>query len=112
MEFILFIGLVIAVVELKEWRLTKRLEKIQSHLEALNSKFNVVVDKNCEIIDVVNGHSELLNQEIEANSKRNEFLDKAHADLETIVREYKINGVPLGYERKDIERDYHMVEGI
>lgn len=40
----------------------------------------------------------------------NEFIAKAHTDLHTIVQEYEINGVPLGYQRKAPHFD--MVEGL
>lgn len=32
--------------------------------------------------------------------KQSQFIDKAHTDLATIVQEYEVNGIPLGYDRK------------
>lgn len=38
-----------------------------------------------------------------------EFIRKAHTDLNTIVQEYEINGVPLGYDRG---KKADFVEGL
>jgi len=112
MEVLLFIAIIIGINELKEWRLMKKYDSMKDDIEILKNKFTIVVEKSSEMIDLLNSQSGLIREAIESSETKNAFIDKAKSDLETIVNEYKINGIPLNYQRKRVEAEYDAVEGI
>lgn len=112
MDLLLVVLVLIAVIELKEWRVTKRYEELDEKIEQILIRLSVVIEKNSEIIDLLNDNSSLFRDQLDSNERKNMFIDEAKRDLETIVKEYKINGIPLGYERRRVEQDYDTVEGL
>ncbi len=59
-----------------------------------------------EFRQIISGEVEKLREEI---ALQRDFIVKAQTDLATIVTEYEINGVPLGYDRG---KKADFVEGL
>ena len=91
---VLFVGGILALVGII-WR-----EYMLIH------KYNVMEAQVKRIEDVVILEIQKMTEQMEPLSG---FIAKAHTDLETIVKEYEINGIPLGYDRGK-KADY--VEGL
>lgn len=91
---VLFVGsiLVIGVAVIREFYLQKQIKAAQNEM--------------VEFRNSVSKHMAELKDEIEPLKV---FILKAHTDLDTIVKEYEINGVPLGYDRG---KKADFVEGI
>ncbi len=47
---------------------------------------------------------------IEHNQRVKEFITEADANLKTIINEYEVNGVPLGYDRRGAKEDSPRVD--
>lgn len=91
---ILFVGAILGLLVgvVREFYLQKRLK---AH-EAEMAKFR---DDIKEALTKIAAETEPLKA----------FLLKAHTDLDTIVKEYEINGVPLGYDRG---KKAEFIEGL
>jgi hypothetical protein len=107
MEILIGLGLILAMNEWRDYKFNRRHRLIEALLKQTMRKLHYVGD---------------LAEKIEANNKAiletkkdlepvKEFIHKASIDLQTIVQEYEVNGVPLGYDRGG-NRHYDMVEGL
>lgn len=105
MEVLIGLAIILAFNEWRDFKFGKRIQLLETHFKRLSRQLHFVGD---------------LAQKIEANNQSlaaqraelapiYEFLHKAHTDLETIVKEYQVNGVPLGYERGG---QFDHVEGL
>ena len=105
MEHLVFIAIVIALIEFKEFKQNRRYKAIQQGVEILRVSMEVQISKQ-------GMHTEqaisALRSEITPLA---EFLTKAQTDLSTIVQEYEVNGVPLGYQRGNNQK-FDLVEGL
>jgi hypothetical protein len=106
MEFIsitIFFALIVGWIEWKSYQVQKQNKINEANIKALHEA----------IIDFLKCTKEIKDGQIliqESLNAQSEFILKAHTDLGTIVKEYEVNGVPLGYDRKGGKFDY--VEGL
>lgn len=107
LEIIISLAIMIAVVELKEWRLIKRIEQLENRMSLLveeSQKIRAICVEQMRKLDFMekvheaqadNFHA--IKQEIDEVKK---LASSAESHGATILREYELNGIPLGYQRK------------
>lgn len=107
MEFFIALAIIIAITELKEFRLTKKLDRLNRKLESSTKLLHMIQNQLSvakETIDANrNAISELGKKISSISDQLNELrpiIEEAHANSATILKEYELNGVPLGYQRK------------
>ena len=44
------------------------------------------------------------------NETVKEFITEADANLKTILNEYEVNGIPLGYDRKGLPEEHRRID--
>lgn len=121
MEFFIALAIIVAISELKEWRISIKFKKLSLEQKQLKRALDRLMDKienQGHITD--KQYTELGELKVLATklsddvSEAHRFIQSADTRLETIVREYELNGVPLGYQRKkrleEEQADY--VEGL
>jgi hypothetical protein len=97
-----FFALVVGWIEFKSYRYEQRHK--QSEADIIKVVDNVSGIFNC--ISALHKNQVEMMKSLEAQS---EFINKASTDLQTIVNEYEVNGIPLGYDRG---KKFDMVEGL
>lgn len=105
MEFIIGMALILAINEWRDFKSSGRFSVLKKEIEEMKSRQEALflVAKSFEQIQL---EFKKLNEQLLAQS---EFISKAQVDLATIVNEYEVNGIPLGYDRG---RKFDMVEGL
>lgn len=94
-------SLVLMYVVLKSYALQlKRIRRDVAGQKLIISALNLSVDKL----------SKSLADFIEHNQKVKEFITEADANLKTIINEYEVNGVPLGYDRRGARAETPRVD--
>lgn len=106
MEYLLFIAIVLALIEWRDVKQNKRYEAIENQLAI----------SNAAIVSILEKHAKKVSEDFHALSAEirplKEFLDKAHTDLGTIVKEYEINGIPMHLQRGGKMPEFDAVEGL
>jgi len=108
MEFLLAVSVLITLNELREWRFSKHVSKLNDSLE-----------KVLKELEEVSRSSKITQSLIESSNKNfsvitDEILyirqaaEKSEANSATILKEYELNGIPLGYQRKNPD----FIEGL
>jgi hypothetical protein len=105
MEVLIGLAILLALNEWRDYKFNSRYKKLELKISALTRKLHYVGDL-AKKIDDNNLAIQKVSQDFDA---ANAFIGQAQTDLSTIVKEYQINGVPLGYERG---QKYDMVEGL
>lgn len=105
-EFVVAIGIIVLISEAKEWRASKRIEEINKRLD---SGFQALSQLHKELKFLKESISELSNQVYIQNSKIDSLVanyeavaqnaEQAKIAGETILKEYELNGIPLGMIR-------------
>lgn len=107
MEIILVLIFVVAFNEWRDIKAKRETKRVEAKLVALSNQL-VFVGELAERIKENSGAIAALGQGLEPLK---EFINKAHTDLDTIVKEYEVNGVPLGYDRGS-KAKFDMIEGL
>lgn len=124
--FIALAALLIAINELREWRSNEKHKAALHEFNCLNesmleveeavSTLRLKIMESRESLAAQMGMTSdlqlLVKEGIQATESSQEFIKKASVDLATIVNEYKINGIPFGYERRKNIDSYDLVEGL
>lgn len=132
--FIFLAALLIVINELREWRLSNKMNEFEDKFDdfmeicsirnneyELNfrkiiSSLHELCDNDKSIVSAIKtDHDNIdifLNGLNENSVENKKFAEKAAVDLSTIVNEYKINGIPLGLQRKPHVDPYDMIEGL
>lgn len=114
LEFIVSLALIIALSELREWRGNRKHRQLVGVIQGIKRQ-GLLARADMEALKAA------LATQLAAHAAKSfadidglrSFIISADQNLQTIVNEYKINGVPLGYERKpqsDLTGDY--IEGL
>jgi hypothetical protein len=106
MELILAIGIILAVNEWRDYKNNRRYKKLELEIKRVNRQF-YSVEKFARLLEQNNNEVIILKNDLEPVK---EFIAKAQVDLETIVQEYELNGIPLHLQRGNPKFD--MVEGL
>lgn len=61
---------------------------------------------------VIKSHREMIEMLTKQNSELQQFIIQADANLKTIVNEYEVNGVPLGWDRNKRAVDGQRIDYI
>lgn len=122
--------LFIVLNELREWRTSNKFKELSIDIDVMDGKIyelDTSIDELNDSLDASSAISKSVAENLvemnnslhkamglidESRAEAKEFIIKAQADLATIVNEYKINGIPLGYHRKPVEEIYDSVEGF
>jgi CRISPR/Cas system-associated exonuclease Cas4 (RecB family) len=115
MELLIALAIIIAVAEIKDFKQTKKLQEISSAHSALYDNYRAsrleiealksMIAANQKNVDGVGMKVDAVIERVE---ELKEVSDKAEVNTATILREYELNGIPLGYQRRNPD----MVEGI
>lgn len=115
MELFLGLGIIVAISELREWRQHKNTCRIVDAFEALelsNKLETLKIDEFGKSIEKVIKNIEDLQLRVHALNEmlqdQKDKIEKAEANTATILKEYELNGIPLGLQRKNA--DY--IEGL
>jgi len=110
MELFISLAILVAVVELKEWRQSKRVDLIISRLDLISKNLNIMhseIQIQKEILEALESDFEIVQSKLpeyfEKLDEIKNISEKAEANSATILREYELNGIPLGYQRKQPE---------
>lgn len=107
MEIILVLIFVVAFNEWRDIKARQKAKHIEGKLSDLSDRLLYVgtlaeqIKANSEAIKAIGSDLEPVKA----------FINKAHTDLDTIVKEYEVNGIPLGFDRTG-GKHYDMVEGL
>lgn len=126
MEYLALGIFLVAINELREWRTAQKQKALVEMYGILTAKFDDhqkklvhIMDVLSDVLDHMNDNSSemiKLHKELtvlkETQEASNQFIAQAKTDLETIVKEYKINGIPMGMQRRTNAELYDMVEGL
>lgn len=118
MELLLALALIVAVNELNAWRLSRRHRQLLSSFKSMKRQIVALREEVCQNTDqitvakvgVATLHGQLQKQTEELQATK-DFIHTAEADLKTILKEYQINGTPLGYDRTS-GRQADFIEGL
>jgi hypothetical protein len=106
MEILIGLGIILAVNEWRDYKSKQKFKLIENRIKKISRQLHFIGDLSAKI--------DSNNALIQANRKELEpikdFISEAHTDLKTIVQEYEVNGVPLGYDRG--KPNFDMVEGV
>lgn len=113
MEYIsltIFFALIVGLLEWREWKSNKRLDdKYGMLMDAI-----MTVENQLDELNEFKSDFKSLSADFSSLKERMEsteqFIQKASTDLDTIIKEYEINGVPLGYDRTGKPIDF--IEGL
>ncbi len=119
MELLIALVLIVAISELKEWRFAVRMRKQRDHLTQVQADIAALFDY-CRRQGAMTEDDRLVLaglkiqglQLADSLAHASEFIRRAETDLATIVNEYKINGIPLGYKRGNQKIEGDFVEGL
>ena len=115
MEALIAIVVIIGLMEFREYRQLKKLEDILKTQNELLEDM-VALDSNDiamqEIVSKlgleVSKATTAATETLEVARQTRELVEKAEANSATVLREYELNGIPLGLQRK--QPDY--IEGL
>lgn len=115
MELFISLAIIVAIAELKDWKHSKITASLLVEINTLKQ------DNQTLLFDIRNAQSGIVSiQEsvssglvkIEENNatllRMQEFIERAEANSATVLREYELNGMPLGYQRKHPD----FIEGL
>lgn len=105
MEILIGLAIILAVNEWRDIKGNNRFKELKDEIEAMKKRQDSLFLMSPEIIEIKNTLAEL-SAKLDAQA---EFINKAHVDLDTIVKEYEINGIPLNLQRG---QSFDMVEGL
>lgn len=107
-EFFIALAIIIGLSELKEWRAFKRQSELKFRVSSLDIAIEQiqldteVVKKSVE--DLLKAHPLVL----EDLNRIRETIEKTESQTATILKEYELNGIPLGYQRRNPD----FIEGL
>lgn len=114
-ELVVALAIIIGLSEVKEWRayrraaeLEEKVNKIQESVHALNiavQNIGKILESFSKSISTIDLKQDGLSEQIE---DMKELTSKTEVQTATILREYELNGTPLGYIRKQPD----FVEGL
>lgn len=105
MEVLIGLAIILAVNEWRDHKAKKERKLIEAHVKRLSRQLHFVGD----LAEKIEANNKAIHAHRQELAPIYEFLHKAHTDLETMVKEYQVNGVPLGYERA---QHFDHVEGL
>lgn len=115
MELLIGLAIVLAMSEWREYRAKQGVKRLAAEINRQKRVIDKLLERQSKLHMLVQESSEASHQAckqaIEAKSALFENQDKLatiHSNVETILKEYEINGIPLGYQRKT----YDIVEGL
>lgn len=112
-EIILVLALVFGISELRDWRDAKRQRKLEQLLMGMRRHLDSLARA---VHEAAAGSAKLVENQAKLNENFDRvsvFIDSADSRLGVILREYELNGVPLGYQRRNVDEhaaDY--IEGL
>ncbi len=99
MELAVLALFIVIYTEMREYRHREQMKRIDENSRKLRLGEHVMSRRlaaQCATLEKLDASIKALSERADVQAK---FIDKAHTDLETLVKEYEINGVPLGYDR-------------
>lgn len=116
MEIIIAVAFMFVVVELKEYRQSKRIKKIALEVRSLKRISDKILEHLhanqkhlIEYKESVKNHESKVDDALMFVQESRDLNVKISTNLETIVKEYEINGIPFGYDRG---KQFDLVEGL
>lgn len=107
MEILIGMAILLALNEWRDFKFSRKHNLITSEIKRLSRQISKLSEETKKA-QVSLAEIPLLKEELQPIQA---FITKAQTDLETIVKEYEVNGVPLGYDRTGGQQ-YDMVEGL
>lgn len=116
MELFIALAIMIGLLEIKEFRNSKRIKLLSQQIKSAHrvldrlEKRNVALEQTLLAQGVlINSAKVMMGQVVEQSEKSAEFVQSVDGSLQTILKEYEVNGVPLGYQRKPVA---DFIEGL
>lgn len=112
MEIALVAILIVIYTELREYRWREHMKTMDAHYRGLRMSEHIVsrrVDGLDKALTNAVSSIEALTEQSKAQS---DFIMKASTDLETIVKEYEVNGIPMGLDRSGGKRAQFYEVGL
>lgn len=115
MELLIAVAIMIAISELKEWRIGKKADNLESRIMTLTASL-IELSKKIENINQdftqINKHVDNIECKIDAMVERQEamkeIVDSVDVSTKTILNEHEISGIPMGFNPKRPD----FIEGI
>ncbi len=124
MELLITVAVIIGLWEIREWRRSKELaisfkstnseiEFLDSNIKDIDYQINCIHNELKELKtslkdqkEVFNNHEILLKSLADTLDSIQKLSSETESKTATILREYELNGIPLGYQRKFANVDY------
>lgn len=101
-EFLLAIGIIIAITELKEHRLHKRFNQLSDNIELAEESLgmcNKALEALVNEIKLMNESMDLVKRELaesrQSHGSIHEKLDDLKVKSESVLKEFELNGAPI-----------------
>lgn len=108
MELLIGLAIILAFNEWRDYKFNRKHKALELQIKQIARKLHFFGDL-AEKIDATNAEIEKLRAPMVAAQ---EFISKAQLDLQTIVNEYQVNGIPMGLQRGTPEQHFDAIEGI
>jgi methyl-accepting chemotaxis protein len=99
MEIAIAMILIVIYTEFREYRWREHMKTMDEHCKKLRMGGHHIARRVDKLSDAVKNASDAVKALADKADQQSEFITKASNDLETLIKEYEINGVPLGYDR-------------
>ena len=107
MEILIGLAIILVVNEWRDHKFNKKTELVLAQIKRVNRQM-IYISEFSKELKAIDARISSLSKDI---VPLQEFITKAHTDLDTIVNEYEINGIPLGYDRGN-KATFDAVEGL
>lgn len=115
MELLIGLGIVLAMSEWREHRARLSVKRLTLEINRQKRVIDKLLERQAKFLKVVQDTHEATLQSYKAAMEARassidtqDQLKSVHANVETILKEYELNGIPLGYQRKSFD----IVEGL
>lgn len=99
MELALVAVLIVIYTEFREYRWREHMKTMDAHYRGLRMSEHVLARRVDALDKAIEKSSALISAMAERAEKQSVFIDQAATDLSTLIKEYEINGVPMGLDR-------------
>lgn len=110
MELAVLALFIVVYTEMREMRHRKQWDRMSEDCRKLRLGEHIMSRRLASQDTALTRIADELKATKEKLDTQSQFIDKAHTDLETLVKEYEINGIPMGMDRTGGKRpDFYEV---
>lgn len=99
MELAVLALFIVVYTEMREWRQREAWKRVTEDCRKLRLGEHIMSRRLQSQDTSLSKVEKAVSEMSDRMDKQMAFIDKAQTDLATIVQEYEVNGVPLGYDR-------------